>query len=207
MKCFTKAVLCLFFSLCLSAPALADSMGCCEPDPTYTPGMPEYHCVQGNSYYGQGLYDLAVESYHAALEIDPSSYNAHHGLAIAYRAQGRLDLALLHYGEVIRLHPDYAQPYQSRAEIYQLMGRFADAENDLNSFIEYYGQYPTPYLARGDFFMSQHAYARAAEDYAMAIQRNPNLLEAYLKCIEALGNGGTLGDAVPQTPYSRDSIP
>ena len=156
------------------------------PDPIYTPDMPEYHCEQGGSYYAQGLFDLAIESYNKALEIDPENGNAFYGLAYTYRAQGRLDLAIEFYGEVIRVQPEYAQPYQSRAEIYQFIGRYEDAENDLNRFIELFRQYPVPYLARGDFYMNRRDYASAANDYATAIERNPNLLETYIKTAGAL---------------------
>jgi len=187
-----QGIFCSFVALLLAVmillpvSALADVVGDCMPDPIYTPDMPEYHCVQGGSYYVQGFYDLAIESYNKALEIDPAYGNAFHGLAYTYRAQGRLDLAIEFYGEVIRVQPEYAQPYQSRAEIYQFIGRYEDAENDLNRFIELFGQYPVPYLARGDFYINRRDYASAANDYATAIERNPNLFEAYIKTAGAL---------------------
>jgi tetratricopeptide (TPR) repeat protein len=162
-------------------------VGDCFPDePVLTPDMPEYHNRQGGSYYSQGQYDLAIASYHKALELDPSNDNGYYGLAFTYRAQGRLDLAIENYSEVIRLVPDYAQPYASRAAIYQFIGRYDDAEKDLDSYVKHYGQYPNPYLARGDFFMERRDYSSAAEDYAIAIEKNPNLQEAYIKYAGAL---------------------
>jgi tetratricopeptide (TPR) repeat protein len=165
----------------------AGVVGDCFPDePVLTPDLPEYHCREGGARYGQRQYDLAIESYLKALEIDPEYENAYYGMAFTYRAMGRLDLAIENYSEVIRLAPDYEQPYASRAELYQCVGRYEDAEKDLDSFVRLYGQYPVPYLARGDFLMERGEYFRAAEDYAAAIERNPNLREARLKYASAL---------------------
>ena len=171
-------------------------VGDCFPDePILTPDMPEYHCVEGGKHYRQHQYDLALDSYRMALEIDPAYDNAYYGMAFTYRAMGRLDLAIENYGEVIRLTPDYAQPYASRAELYLCMGRYEDAESDLGSYVRLYGQYPIPYLARGDFFMDRREYDRAAEDYASAIDRNPNLQEAYVKYAGALLLSGMVEEA------------
>jgi len=106
-----------------------------------------------------------------------------------------LDLAIENYSEVTRLSPDYAQPYASRAALYQYIGLFDNAESDLDSYVRLQGQYPAPYLARGDFFMERRNYPRAAEDYAIAIERNPGLLEAYAKSTAALLLSGRPGEA------------
>lgn len=191
----------LIWMLCCAGVAAAnvDSVGVvgdCMPDePTYTPDMPQYHCDEGGTYYGKKQYDLAVLAYRRALTIDPGYSNAYYGLAFTYRAQGRLDLAIVNYGEVIRLEPTYAQPYASRAELYQCMGRFDEARGDLDSFVEHYGQYPVPYTARGDFFMERREYARAAQDYAVAIEKNPKSAEVYVKYAEALLLCGEVGEA------------
>ena len=132
-RCMTALFAALVFMVCIGGVAAnagsnRDVEDCFPDGPVYTPDMPEYHCKQGDSYYGQAKYDLAIASFEKALEIDPSCSNGYYGLAFTYRAQGRLDLALENYGEVIRLIPEYAQPYASRAEIYQFIGRFSDAE-------------------------------------------------------------------------------
>ncbi|MCL1795480.1 MAG: tetratricopeptide repeat protein [Clostridia bacterium] len=186
MKSVIRAILCLLLAVSLAPPAHAEYWGDMDPEPVYSPDMPEYHWKAGNSYYHQGEYDLALASYTRAIEINASFSNAFHGLAFTYRAMGRLDLALDNYDEVIRLIPDYAQPYMKRAEIYQFLGRTEEAERDLNLFVKHYGQYPAAYLTRGDFYMTKNAYDRAAVDYALALERNPNLLTAFVKYAEAL---------------------
>jgi tetratricopeptide (TPR) repeat protein len=134
-------MLCFFGVIAIAANAGdVGATGDCFPDePVLTPDMPEYHCNQGSSYYGQGQYDLAIASYQKALEINPSYSSAFYGLAFTCRAQGRLDLAIENYSEVIRLEPEYAQPYASRAELYQVIGRYGDVEKDLDSYVEHYG--------------------------------------------------------------------
>ena len=169
---------------------------CFPNELVYTPEMPEYHYNQGSSLYGQAQYGLAIASFQKALEIDASFSSGYYGLAFTYCAQGRLDLALENYGEVIRLEPEYAQPYASRAELYLFVGLFNDAERDLDTYVKLYGQYPAPYLARGDFFMDRRNYPRAVEDYATAIERNPNLQEAYLKYAGALLLSGRSEEAI-----------
>lgn len=196
------AMLALALMLCPLGAVVADGgdagyIGDCFPDePVYTPDMPQYHCNEGGACYASGQYGLALEAFQRALDIDPEYQNAHYGLAYTYRAMGRLELAVDSYGEVIRLAPTYAQPYASRAELYRCMGRFDEARGDLDAYVRVYGQYPVPYMARGDFFMERRDYALAARDYAVAMERNPALLEAYVKCAGALMLLGDTGDAL-----------
>ena len=194
MKIILRIALCLFLVTSLISPALA--VWCDDnPEPTYTPDMPEFHWNEGNAYYNAKAYDLAIASYEKAIAIDSAFFNAYHGLAFTYYALGRLDLALANYGEVIRLEPDYAQPYLKRAELHQFIGHMEEAEQDLDMFVELYGQYSVSYIARGDFFMNTKVYDRAAQDYAMAIERNPELTIAYIKRADALLLSGRTEEA------------
>lgn len=153
------------------APALSDvDWGdCMPPEPTYTPDMPAYHEKQGDAYYGQGEYEMAIASFETAVAIDPSSMNGYYGLAMTYRAMGLLMLSIENYSVVIALAPDYAQPYELRAQIYQFLRRYEEAEADLNRYVQLYGQYPIPYIARGDFYMDRGEYQKAADDYSAAL--------------------------------------
>lgn len=172
----------------------ADWGDCMPPEPTYTPDMPEYHEIEGDSFYGQKAYEKAIASYETAIAIDPSYMNGYYGLAMTYRAMGLLEQSIENYTAVMTLAPDYAQPFASRAQIYQFLGRYEEAEADLNQFVKLYGQYPIPYVARGDFYMDRGDYQKAAKDYSTALEKrvaSSALVELYLKRAEAWL---TLGD-------------
>jgi tetratricopeptide (TPR) repeat protein len=90
--------------------------------------------AKGNSFFAANRYDLAEQSYSAAIAAKPDAPH--------YLSRGHARLALLKYNEAwedydraIELRPDYAPSYLARGTLYWLLGRNLLAEDDLRAAI------------------------------------------------------------------------
>ncbi len=73
--------------------------------------------------------DAAVENYLRALELDPSYFNAHANLSLAYSDLGDQGKAIHHGLEAIRLNPDMAELYCNLGDIYRHAGDLDNAQD------------------------------------------------------------------------------
>lgn len=75
-----------------------------------------------------GHVDLAIASFHAALETDPSFADARHGLIHALRDAGELDAAIEETRTLIASYPDDPLGYTSLSILLQQQNRIEEAE-------------------------------------------------------------------------------
>lgn len=62
--------------------------------------------IQGREHFTLGNYGIAVDSFNAAVTLDPRSIRALNGLAASYDKLGRFDLAQRYYSNAIALDPN-----------------------------------------------------------------------------------------------------
>ena len=67
---------------------------------------PELALAQGREHFAVGNYGIAVDSFNAAVGLDPQSIRALNGLAASYDKLGRFDLAQRYYANAIALDPN-----------------------------------------------------------------------------------------------------
>ncbi|KAF8950933.1 hypothetical protein BGZ52_001036 [Haplosporangium bisporale] len=89
---------------------------------------------QANAYLGRGEYNLALQSYDAAIDKDPSNYLSYFKRAATYLTLGRSNQALADFTTILRLKPDFGQALIQRGKIYTKSGDFAKAKQDLETF-------------------------------------------------------------------------
>ncbi|KAG0041929.1 hypothetical protein BGZ83_001149 [Gryganskiella cystojenkinii] len=89
---------------------------------------------QANAYLGQGEFNLALQSYDAAIDRDPSNYLSYFKRAATYLTLGRNNQALADFTTILRLKPDFGQALLQRGKIYTKSGEFSKAKDDLESF-------------------------------------------------------------------------
>ena len=65
--------------------------------------------LDGNNYYSQKNYDLAIPKYQAALQSNPNFWQAYQGLGNCYYFKGDNDKALLNYRKALSLNPNNPQ--------------------------------------------------------------------------------------------------
>lgn len=67
---------------------------------------PDLALTQGREHFAVGNYGIAVDSFTAAIGLDPQSVRALNGLAASYDKLGRFDLAQRYYANALALDPN-----------------------------------------------------------------------------------------------------
>lgn len=81
----------------------------------------------GNAYFDLRNYQEAIESYQAALKLNPGLSKPHNNLGLAYAAAGRLADAVAEFKQAVQLKPDYAEAHYNLGVAYAQLGRRAEA--------------------------------------------------------------------------------
>ncbi len=90
----------------------------------------------GVAYHRMGKYDLALENYTKAVELDPFYDFALGNRALTKSDLGEWDAAIIDYNEAIRLMPYFADYYNNRGYTYRKMGRYRKAIQDFEKVLE-----------------------------------------------------------------------
>ncbi len=96
----------------------------------------QYYYDKGSKHAEQGEYELAVEAYSLAIEIDPSDPYPFSDRGVAYFHLEKKELALQDMDRAQELQPDLGYRYSSRAYIKASMGRLEEAIQDYHKAIE-----------------------------------------------------------------------
>ena len=67
---------------------------------------PELALTQGREHFALGNYGIALDSFNAALGLDPRSIRGLNGLAASYDKLGRFDLAQRYYANALAIEPN-----------------------------------------------------------------------------------------------------
>ncbi len=81
-------------------------------------------------YENQGLYELAMEQYEAALVAEPRAADLFIGIARNHWAQQQLAAAIANFTRAIEYEPDNAAAYDGRGFMYFLLGDYNKAQED-----------------------------------------------------------------------------
>lgn len=94
------------------------------------------HVTCGLVNGGKGQHNQAVADFQRALQIDPRSYDALQGLALAYNRLNKLELAESTYKKAIQLRPDLWTCYNQLGFFYLSHGRYRDAAVQFQKVID-----------------------------------------------------------------------
>jgi tetratricopeptide (TPR) repeat protein len=81
----------------------------------------------GNNYFAQQEYEMAIEKYNLATEINPDFSQPYNQLGYAHRFLENYDQAEEAFQKYIELIPDDPNPYDSYAELLLKVGRFDES--------------------------------------------------------------------------------
>jgi len=82
----------------------------------------------GNAYADLRQYPEAIESYKAAIKIDPELSKPHNNLGLAYAALKQLEPAVAEFSEAVRLKPSYAEAHFNLGVAYLQLGKRSEAD-------------------------------------------------------------------------------
>ena len=131
--------------------------------PYLTLGVEEY-VRSGGEALQRGQYSDAVEDVTKAIELNPTSAEAHYARGVSYCLKGEVDLALKDLNKAIELKPKFADAYLVRGRIYHIKDKVGLALKDLNKAIELKPKFAEAHYARGFIRLILREWKEAKSD-------------------------------------------
>jgi len=155
------------------------------------------HCENGN-------YDLALKDANKAIEIKPTSFDAHYIRGIVYDITGQKNKALEDFNTAIQINPQHLEVhkvYTNRADLYVEKGLYDLAIADSTKALSFRPNYARAFSSRGKAYAFRGFYSKALSDLDRAIFLRPLDHLAYYDRGFLHMLQGQLDDAI--TDYSR----
>lgn len=140
----------------------------------------------GASYRTMGSYELAVESYDAAIRLRPRYATAFFNRGIAYDQQGLDIQAFEDFDTAIRLRPDLSGAYNYRGLAYVKAGRYDLAIQDFSEAIRLDPDLDAAYFNRAQAYHLKGDRERAVQDIEKSYSMSPDNLD-YLGKMKEFG--------------------
>jgi serine/threonine protein kinase/tetratricopeptide (TPR) repeat protein len=161
----------------------------------------------GGVYNLKGTYDLAVQQFQRAVEIDPNNQDSLRGEADAYTKLGNSTSAEAAYQKAVSLRPNYWGVYSWLGAFYYNQARYENAITQFRKVIELAPLNYRGYSNLGAMYAAQGKYEEALEFLNKSIEIRPNLeafnnlgsayfqLRRFSDAADAFQRGLTLDDA------------
>lgn len=146
----------------------------------------------GAGYLRQGNTELAIERLQRALSQDPRLVDAHSTIAVAYDQIGKLEEAESHYSRATQLDPNNGGAANAYAVFLCRQNRYADAAPFFRRAADN-ATYTTPEVAltnAGVCARDAGQVDAAAENFRLALTRNPTYPDALINMMELSYQGG-----------------
>jgi len=146
----------------------------------------------GAGYLRQGNTELAIERLQRALSQDPRLVDAHSTIAVAYDQIGKLEEAETHYSRATQLDPNNGGAANAYAVFLCRQNRYQDAEPFFRRAADN-ATYTTPEVAltnAGVCARDAGQLDAAAENFRLALARNPSYPDALINMMELSYQGG-----------------
>lgn len=137
---------------------------------------------QGDRYYNSGQYAKAIESYSAAIDMQPKTAQFYNDRGCAYDGLGEYNKSISDFDKVVELDPKFAEAYSNRGCVYSRLGKYDKAISDLNKAIEIEPAYAEAYSNRGCTYVRLEEYDKAISDFKKAIESNAEYANPYKHC-------------------------
>ncbi len=137
----------------------------------------------GVEYMNRGVYEVALDNLKKALQVDPSSSNAHNVIAVLYDRLGELVLAGKHYQKAIQLTPRNSSVQNNYGRYLCGMKKYDLADQSFNKALSN-PLYKSPLLAltnAGTCAWKAGKLDKAERYYRTALQRNKRYSSALLQ--------------------------
>jgi serine/threonine protein kinase/tetratricopeptide (TPR) repeat protein len=136
------------------------------------------HICLGGAYNETGKYDLAVQEFQRAAQIDASNEDGLRGAAEAYTRLGNTAAAEAAYKKAISLRPNYWGVYSWLGKFYYEQARYPEAIAQYKKVIELAPNNYRGYSNLGGMYIAQGHYLESLAPLNKSIEIRPNL-EAF----------------------------
>ncbi len=122
----------VLFALCLAlvSPLIPVSVSAEQPDAA------QHQYERGAALLRKGDLAAASEAARKAIELNPSSAEAHHLLGMIYFKEKKTAQAVDAFTQALKLKPAYPDALKDLAKVYRIQGKSAEAEQALKRAIE-----------------------------------------------------------------------
>jgi Flp pilus assembly protein TadD len=155
--------------------ALADFRAALEFDPNC---WRAYH-NRGVSLAQAGQFAEAFDDICRCITINPNFAKAYSNRATLYVQAGDVERAVADYESALRLEPKLTQALVGYGRLCHMTGRFDDALTHLNAAMAQSELTAEVACSRGDLLVDLGRYREALQDYAKAIDLDPQFEHAY----------------------------
>ncbi len=149
----------------------------------------------------EGLGELAMADFRAAVEAEPDNWRALHNRGVTYAQNGQFAEAFDDVCRVIELNPKYAKAYSNRATLYVQANDFANAMADYDQALTLDPKLTPALVGRGRVRHMQGRLAEALVDLTAATAESPKDAEIICSRADLLADLGRYNDAL--TDYAR----
>lgn len=146
--------------------------------------MPESHrfdelVAEGRKCMRKRRYDLALQFFEKALELNAGSPVATEGMATAYFLDDQLEKALEQFERMTRLDPRNANAYVNKGVVYNRLGQHNDALKVLQRGLQFDRKSSAAYYNLGIAHKGLSNHSMAISSYREAIRHEPEMKEAH----------------------------
>jgi tetratricopeptide (TPR) repeat protein len=144
--------------------------------------FPQYAAAHNNlvvAHIEKGQFDLAIQDFNKAIELDPKDAAAYNNLGAAYHDKGQFDLAIQELSKALELDPKYASAYFNRGLAYADKGQLDLAIQDYGKAIELDPRRADVYNNLAGAYHAKGQLDLAIQDLIKAIEVDPKYADAY----------------------------
>ena len=134
---------------------------------------------RGATHFDSGELEQALPLFDEALQLDPSSAQAHNGRGVVLFSQSELESAMAHFDESIRLEPDFFKPYSNRGSLFHSKGEYDRALVEFNEAIRLNPDFDVAFQERGICLFDMQKYKEAIKDFTRFLELNAGSAWAF----------------------------
>ena len=137
----------------------------------------------GLSYYGLEQYEIALNQFQKALDLNPGFERARVLVSMTLLKQKRLDDAIIEIQKVLRANPNNAYAHNILGSAYLADGKYDKGMAELESATELDPNLADAHLKRGIFHLAKGQGAQGEEDLVKAVEAAPEVLNGRLMLV------------------------
>ena len=153
---------------------LEKATGACENAIRLNERLAGAHNCLGTVYQGTGKYELAVQQFQLAVELDSASDDAVRGLASAYDRMGKSAQAEQTYQQAINLRPNYWRGYNMLGAFYYGQARYGEAATMFQRVVDLAPDNYRGYSNLGAVYIVEGRFAEAIATLQKALVIQPS---------------------------------
>lgn len=151
---------------------------------------------KGNTEYEQNNYDVAIDNYKKAIDINPELSEAYYNLGVAYSKKEEIETAVTYYEKAIAIDPEFTEAYYGLGFLYFKGGEFQTAIIYYKKAIAIDSEFIEVYINLANVYSIKGEIETAISYLKEAIVINPEYADAYINLGNAYSEKGDINASI-----------